>query len=135
MKTHILLPGFAALLSACASVETPKPTLDQDAQRWVGRPATELIAAKGEPTKTITRKYETGELIEKTLEYSGAAAFGNAAQNNNRLQPVLINGQWVMASDGSVSVGNKPPECKLSFKTDANQVVRSWVAEGKGCRP
>lgn len=135
MKTHILLPAFAVLLSACASVEIPTPTLEQDAQRWVGRPAAELIAAKGEPSKTITRKYETGELIEKTLEYSGAAAFGNAAQNNNRLQPVLLNGQWVMVSDGTVSTTAKPVECKLSFKTDANQVVRSWTAEGKSCRP
>jgi len=135
MKTHIVLSALALLVPACASVETPKPTLEQDAQRWIGRPAAELLAAKGEPTKTITRKYETGELIELTFEYSGAAAFRDAAQNNNsRLQPVMLNGQWVMVSDGTVSTTSKPVICKLSFKTDANQIVRSWTAEGKNCR-
>ena len=127
------LIGLCVLVSACAS--TPQLTFDETAQQWVGRTEAALVAGKGQPNKTLIRSYEDGELIEKTLEYTGASAIDTAPQAANRQRAVLVNGQWVMVPDNSLTESGKAaPVCKLTFKVDAKLIVRSWAAEGKDCR-
>ena len=130
------LRGFSLLFlcAGCASIDVPSASPAQAAQHWVGRTEAELVAAKGEPSRTLSRVYEDGTLIEKTLEYTGAAAMSNAPQAANLKRPALINGQWVLLPDDSViNSGKAAAHCKLAFKVDAGRIVRSWQAEGPGC--
>lgn len=130
MKPYALL---ALLCCACAT--TPPMSFADAAQRWVGQPESALLAAKGEPNRTLTRSYEGGELIEKTLEYRGQAVIRDQGRSSGMMKPVLINGQWVMVPEESVISSASPTtDCTLTFTVDRDRVVRSWKAEGKSCR-
>ena len=129
MKASItsILPALVLSLGACGTPDKRPSGMETDIAAWVGKPADELIAAKGPPAKTAVAADGA-----KTIEYLRERVFHRPSTTSVIM--VLVNvGGGISAPVPHTVV--EPPStltfsCTLSVKISGAGIVQSWKAEG-----
>lgn len=125
-----LLGLLLGLMTACGTAEKRRAELAAEMDRWVGKPASEMIAAKGQPTGATSLSSGAKLLVyarESTFNRP-ANAHVNMVAVNTGAGTVLMVPQTVIEPPSSVQL-----TCRLSVDVSAAGMVERWNAAGNDC--
>ncbi|MES1981001.1 MAG: hypothetical protein V4443_00870 [Pseudomonadota bacterium] len=130
---NVMLVMFIAVLAACSSTtgqQSSSMAIKQDAAKWVGRSADDLVVAKGVPTNTYLldgggREFEYFQ-VYKTLIVKSRVPL------NTDLRVDAVNQQRGLSEIYSREK-SKVPSCVLIFEIGADNLVKKWSLEGDKC--
>ena len=125
-----LLGLLLGLMTACGTAEKRRAELAAEMDRWIGKPASEMIAAKGQPTGAAALPAGA-----KMLEYARDRVVSRAGGASVIMIPVNT-GSGVMTMLPQTVI--EPPStmhfsCRLSVNVSAAGVVERWKADGNDC--
>lgn len=126
-----MLALLAATLCACSSgLQVKNQTLRQDASKWIGHTADELVAARGAPTNIYLlnsggREFEYFQVYKRVMVKSRASA--DLDLNKNYVDPTMTR------TDLYIREKSKEPVCVLIFEVSAENIVKKWSLEGEKC--
>jgi hypothetical protein len=129
---HIMMAVLIAALAACSSAAGPQSSmaLKQDAAKWVGRSADDLVVAKGVPTNTYLldsggREFEYFQVYKTHIIKSrvplGTDLRRDALNQHRGLSEIYSREK------------SKVPSCVLIFEVGADNLVKKWSLEGDKC--
>ena len=125
-----LLGLLLGLMTACGTAEKSRAELAAEMDGWVGKPASEMIAAKGQPTGAAALPAGA-----KLLEYAHDLVVSRAGGASVIMIPVNTGGGVMTMLPRTVI---EPPStmqfsCRVSVNVSAVGVVERWNAAGNDC--
>lgn len=122
-----------AVLTGCGIAEKRRDAFQTELSSFVGRPADEVIKARGVPTATAT--LSSGG---KVLEYSTSKTVTSGGGSHVTYQSVYRSnsqgGGYIQVPVTQVDpISTTELRCKLLFVVSRDGFVDSWKAEGNNC--
>jgi len=127
----IMLALLLAVLCACKTgPQVKNQSVRQEASKWIGHTADELVAARGAPTNIYLlnsggREFEYFQIFTRVMVKSRVPV--DLDLTRDYVDPTKTR------SDVYIREKSKEPLCVLIFEISAENVVKKWSLEGEKC--
>lgn len=128
---HIMLALLMATLCACSTgPKVGNQSLRQEASKWIGRTADEMVAARGAPTN-IYLLNSGGREFEYFQIYTRVMVKSRVPVDHDFTKEYIDS--TMTRSDVYIREKSKEPVCVLIYEISAENIVKKWSLEGEKC--